>query len=106
MITTVQKTIALEFAKNLVDENYHLAYAILSKNLQAQMTVENLQTNFKEMINPDFGSVDLIELDESQNWDFLYVVLGGDIYSEAIFIHSWVIEDNQPKIDNFDFGRP
>lgn len=95
MFNSIEKALALEFAHNLVGGGYNRAYAMLSQNLQAQMTVENLQTNFLDMISPDFGSVDLIELDESQNWDFLYVVLGGDTYSEAIFIHAWVIEDNK-----------
>ena len=37
---------------------------------------------------------------------FVYVVLGGDMYSEAIIIDSFVTENGKIKIGNFEFGRP
>ena len=50
--------------------------------------------------------VEPLELEESQDWDFVYVVLGGDTYSEAIFIPVFTIEAGQIKIAEFELGRP
>jgi cell filamentation protein len=44
--------------------------------------------------------------DENDGWPFIYIVLGGDIYSEAIIVYSFVVEDGLHKIDRFEFGRP
>jgi hypothetical protein len=47
-------------------------------------------------------------LEENPAWDemFLYVVLGSDVYSEAILIDSFASNNEIPKIDRFQFGRP
>jgi len=34
------------------------------------------------------------------------VVIGGDVYSEAIIIDRFVVEDDQARIDSLEFGRP
>jgi hypothetical protein len=50
--------------------------------------------------------VNPIELEKRDEWPFVYVVLGGDVYSEAIIIESFTLEDGQARIDAVEFGRP
>ena len=103
-----QKTLALEFARTLAKRDYGQAYHMLSLNAQSQLTEDGLREQFESMIPPDWGDVDPIELAENSAWDemFLYVVLGGDGYSEAIIVNSFASDDEIPKIDSFQFGRP
>ena len=60
------------------------------------------------MIPPDFGEVNSIELLENPAWDemFVYVVVGGPVYSEAVMLEAFTSEDGALKIDRFQFGRP
>jgi hypothetical protein len=104
--TSEQKSLALQFAHHLVNGNYNDAYAMLSQNVQNRISIENLQADFERMIDAEWGNVDPVEILENHNYDFIYIVLGGEIYSEAIFINAWVIESENYKIDNFEFGRP
>lgn len=106
MFTPEQKNLALVFARHLVAGDYGAAHALLSQRCQGDISATTLAADFTRMIDAEWGEVDPLELEESEDWPFIYVVLGGDTYSEAIFIHTWVTEDGQPKIDNFEFGRP
>jgi hypothetical protein len=40
----------------------------------------------RDVIDDDWGPIDPLEVDDSEDWPFIYVVLGGDVYSEAILI--------------------
>jgi hypothetical protein len=65
-----------------------------------------LREQFEHMIPLDGGPVNPIELEKRDEWPFVYVVLGGDVYSEAIIIESFTLEDGQARIDAVEFGRP
>jgi hypothetical protein len=108
MFDQQQKILALEFARSLAKRDYRQAYNMLSLNAQSQLTEDALREQFESMIPPDWGDVDPIELEENPAWDemLLYVVLGGDEYSEAIIVNSFASENELPKIDSFQFGRP
>ena len=108
MFDKQQKILALEFARSLAKRDYRQAYNMLSLNAQSQLTEDALREQFESMIPPDWGDVDPIELEENPAWDemLLYVVLGGDVYSEAIIVNSFASENELPKIDSFQFGRP
>ncbi len=71
------------------------------------MNKKALRAKFEYMIPLDWSVVDPIEIyAENDGWPFIYIVLGGDIYSEAIIVYSFVVEDGLHKIDRFEFGRP
>lgn len=106
MFDPTQKTLALDFAHALVRRDYPAAHAMCSRRLQARLDVATLREQFERMIPLDWGQVDPIKLEESDEWPFVYVVLGGDGYSEAIFIASFTLEDGQARIDAVEFGRP
>ena len=109
MFNSVQKSLALQFTHHLVNGNYNDAYGMLSQNLQSEISIENLQADFERMIDAEWGKVDPIEILDDENdydYDFIYIVLGGEIYSEAICIDSFVVEAGDYKIDSFEFGRP
>ena len=108
MFDQKQKTLALEFARSLSKRDYGQAYNMLALDAQSQLTEDALREQFESMIPTDWGDVDPIELEENPGWDemFLYVVLGGDDYSEAIIVNSFASENELPKIDSFEFGRP
>ena len=108
MFDQEQKTLALEFARSLAKRDYRRAYNMLSLDAQSQLTEDGLREQFESMIPPDWGDVDPIELEENPAWDevFLYVVLGGEVYSEAIIVNSFASDNEIPKIDSFQFGRP
>ena len=106
MFDSAQKSLAKEFARVLSQREYDAAHAILSQKLRSQVDVDRLREEFEEMIPLDWGLVDPIELEESGDYPFIYVVLGGDVYSEAIIIDSFSIENNQVKVGRYEFGRP
>jgi hypothetical protein len=108
MFDQEQKLLALEFARSLAKRDYSQAYNMLSLNAQSQLTEQALQEQFESMIPPDWGDVDPIALEENPGWDelFLYVVLGGDAYSEAVIVNSFSSDNEIAKIDSFQFGRP
>ena len=106
MFDPTQKTLALDFARALVRRDYPAAHAMCSRQLQARLDIAALREQFERMIPLDWGQVDPIELEDSDEWPFVYVVLGGDVYSEAIIIESFTLEDGQARIDAVEFGRP
>jgi len=107
MFDTTQKSRGLEFARSLATRDYAQAYSMLSSNSQSRISLDNLRDQFEAMIPLDWGEVDPIELQESPAWDeiFLYVVLGGSMYSEAIIITSFANESGEEKLEAFEFGR-
>ena len=108
MFDQTQKTLALEFARSLATRDYAQAYSMLSLNAQSQMTLDVMREQFEAMIPPDWGDVNPIELEENPAWDeiFIYVVLGGPVYSEAITISSFASDEGIAKVETFEFGRP
>ena len=108
MFDQKQKSLALEFARSLSKRDYKQAYNMLSLNAQSQLTEDGLREQFESMIPLDWGDVNPIELEENPAWNemFLYVVLGGDVYSEAITISSFASDEEKMKIETFEFGRP
>jgi hypothetical protein len=88
---------------------FHFSFLIgitISQRLQSDISMDALVAAFKDVIDDDWGPIDPLEVDDSEDWPFIYVVLGGDVYSEAILITAWATEDGQPKIDGFELGRP
>ncbi|MCU0735531.1 MAG: hypothetical protein MUF20_08395 [Methylotetracoccus sp.] len=106
MFDPTQKTLALNFARTLARGDYFAAHTMCSRQLRAYLDVAALREQFERMIPLDWGQVDPIELEDHDEWPFVYVVLGGNVYSEAIFNKSFTVEDGQARIDSVEFGRP
>ena len=106
MYNSAQKSLAIEFARALSKREYNEAHAMCSQELRTQINVDRLREEFEDMTPLDWGVIDPIELDESGDYPFVYVLLGGDMYSEAIIIDSFSIENNQVKVGRYKFGRP
>jgi hypothetical protein len=108
MFDQVQKDLALSFARALAAKDFARANGMLSAAARSQTAPDTLQSDWEAMIPPEFGRIHPIELFENPAFDelFVYVVLGGEVYSEAIMVEAFVSEDGAPKIDRFQFGRP
>ena len=67
-----------------------------------------MQERFELMIPLDFGDVAPIEIVSDPSWDamFVYVSLGGPIYSEAIIVSAFAEENGRQTVDAVEFGRP
>ena len=108
MFDQAQKSLALEFARSLARRDYAQAYGMLSLDAQSRVTLDVMREQFEAMIPLDWGDVSPVQLEENPAWDdmFVYIVLGGAVYSEAIIISSFASEAGKQKVENYEFGRP
>ena len=108
MFDQSQKELALAFARALAARHYDQAYGMLSAAAQSRIPLGRFRDDFDAMIPLDWGAVDPIALVENPAWEamFLYVVLGGKVYSEAVIVESFATEGDTLKIERFQFGRP
>ena len=101
-----QKAIAILFVEKLVARDYWAALELCSEELRSSLNERSLGEEFEVIIPLDWGQVDSIRLDENDTFPFVYITLGGDVFSEAIIIHSFATENGQIKIARFELGRP
>lgn len=106
MFSAEHQALALEFARLLAARDYAAAYELCSAGLRERVGLEQLQQDFEWMIPLDWGAIEPIEVHEGEGWPFVYVALGGAVYSEAVIISGFVEEEDSLKIDGFDLGRP
>jgi hypothetical protein len=108
------KGVALAFATALAARDYPGALAMTSRQFQAVNTPETLRAAFEAIVPPDWGPVDPLELGltmdswpgrEPDDVGWAYVVLGGDVYSEAVTV---VVtrDEGQLRIRTVEYGRP
>ena len=101
-----QKTTAVVFAQKLADRDYQAALELCSDELKSGMSENSLSEEFEAIVPLDWGEVDPIGLEENDAFPFVYITLGGDVYSEAIIVHSFATEKGQTRIASFELGRP
>ena len=108
MFDQSQKDLALSFARAVAAKDYAKAYGMLSAGARSRLTQKQFRADVDHMLPPEFGDVDPIELmDVPGAADmFVYVVLGGEVYSEAIMVEAFTLDDGAPKIERFTLGRP
>jgi len=106
MFNQNEKTTALLFARTLADRDYIAALALCSDDLNSKLNDRMLGEEFEAIIPLGWGKIYPIELEENSAFPFVYITLGGDVYSEAIIVHSFVTENGQVKIAGFELGRP
>ena len=114
MLLKNAKDTALEFSSLMASRNYSDAYEMTSNSFKDNFTLQELKATFEDMIPIDWGEVSPIEIGETmKEWPakemsdiaWVYVVLGGDVYSEALILI--VTEENgSTKIRDIEFGRP
>jgi len=101
-----KKALALAFARVLSQRDYTAAHEMLSAGQKRNLYADKLGEAFEGIIPLDWGIVDPIEIYGDDSLPFLYVVLGGEVYSEVIIINEIISEDGLNKISDFQFGRP
>ena len=101
-----QKSTAILFAQKLVARDYDAALELCSEELKASLNERSLGEEYEAIIPLDWGKVDSIRLEENGPLPFVYITLGGDVFSEAIIVHAFATENGQPKIASFELGRP
>ncbi|KOR31750.1 hypothetical protein TI05_11625 [Achromatium sp. WMS3] len=106
MFNDNQKQVAIKFAESLSQRKYDIAYSMCSKDLQSKSSVDEMKNNFEQIIPTNWGNIDPIEIVDNNQFPFIYIVLGGDIYSESIIISSFISENNEIKINEYELGRP
>lgn len=108
------KDTALKFSNLMSSRNYSDAYEMTSKKFKNNFSATELQENFEDMIPSDWGEVSPIEVGETMmEWPakessdiaWVYVILGGDVYSEALTL-ILTSEEDSIKIREIEFGRP
>lgn len=108
------KNTALTFCNLMSSRNYDQAFAMTSKEFQQSHNAEELQSRFEDIVPRDWGEINPIEVGETMTeWPakeaadvaWVYVVLGSDVYSEALIL---VITDdgNTLKVRDIEYGRP
>lgn len=108
------KEIAMQFAKLLANRNYSDAYEMTTQEYRKKNSLEQIQEHFEALIPMDWGAIDPIEVGETMNdWrgkeatdvGWIYVSLGGDVYSEAVTV---IIAEEKGalKVREVEFGRP
>lgn len=101
-----QKAIAALFARCMVNRDYQAALELCSEELKSAMNVKGLGEEFEAIVPLDWGEVDSITVEENDAFPFVYITLAGDVFSEAIIVHSFTNENEQARIASFELGRP
>jgi hypothetical protein len=101
-----QKTTAVQFAQKLADRDYQAAHELCSEALKSGMNSSQLGEEFETVVPLDWGAIDSVELEDNDAFPFVYITLGGDVFSEAIIVHAFATENGQTKIAGFELGRP
>lgn len=108
MFDRASKELALNFARAVAGKHFAKAYGMLSAAAQSQLTPDQFRADVEQMLPPELGRVEPIEIVEDPAWadTFIYVALGGEVYSEAVMVEAVASEDGVLKVDRFQFGRP
>lgn len=108
------KDTALKFSKLMSLRNYADAYEMTSIKFKESFSATEMQASFEDMIPSDWGEISPIEVGETMmEWPakessdvaWVYMILGGDVYSEA-FTLIITSEQNSIKIREIEFARP
>jgi hypothetical protein len=106
--------VALAFANALASRDYAGAYALASRSYRESRSLDDMRAEFETIVPLDWTTVGPIEIGQTmQDWPgrkptdagWVYVSVGGDVYSEAITV---VVtrEDDELKVRTVEFGRP
>lgn len=106
--------VALAFGRALVARDYGEAFALTASEYQRRRTLEQMRDAFEALVPADWGTASAVDAGHTMtDWPgkqgadvgWVYVSIGGDVYSEAITI---VVgrDDGSLKVRDVEFGRP
>jgi hypothetical protein len=106
--------VALAFTKALAARDYDAAYALTSRAYRDGTSLKAMTDAFEAIVPPDWQSVGPIEAGvtmddwpgrEASDAGWVYVSVGGDVYSEAVTVIV-TREDGDLSVRAVEFGRP
>jgi len=108
------KQVGLAFTKALAARDYGAAYALTSRAYRDSTSLQALEAAFETIVPSDWNTVGPIEVGEAmEDWPgrepsdvgWVYVSVGGDVYSEAVTV---VVtrEEGELRVRAVEFGRP
>jgi hypothetical protein len=111
---TPAETVALAFARALIDREYWQAHHMTTDEFQSQCSCPDMQQHFEAIAPIDGFAIPQIEIVlVMDDWShklpndlqWIYVAIAGEYYSEAIAV---VVADEQEtlKIRSVEWGRP
>jgi len=106
-------SVALAFGRTLTARDYGAAYAMTTGEYQRRLTLDQMRAAFESIVPPDWGASSVDVGHTMSDWPgrqasdvgWIYVSIGGDVYSEAITVVV-ALEDGLPKVRDVEFGRP
>ena len=105
---------AVAFGRALVTRDFAAAYAMTSRDYQRRATLEQMRAAFEAIVPADWGAgarVDVVHtMDDwpgrqSTDAGWVYVSIGGDVYSEGVTVVV-TAENGSLKVRDAEFGRP
>jgi hypothetical protein len=106
--------VALAFTKALAARDYEAAYALTSRAYREGTSLKAMADAFEAIVPLDWGTVAPVDVGvtmddwpgrEPSDAGWVYVSVGGDVYSEAVTV---VVtrEDGELRVRTVEFGRP
>lgn len=108
------RQVAIEFTRLLAAREYAKAHAMTSQEYRTRASVDQLRTDFENIVPPDWGPMGPIEVGQTMtSWPgkhpadlgWAYVSIGGNVYSEALVVVV-VSENGEARVREVEFGRP
>lgn len=107
-------SVALAFGTALVARDYAAAYGMTASDYQRRVTLDRMRESFEAVVPPDWGAEARVDAGHTMDdWPgkqaadagWVYVSIGGDVYSEAITVVV-TMENGSLKVREVEFGRP
>jgi len=108
------RSVGVDFANALARRDYSAAYAMTSSEYQRGTTIAEMQAAFEAIVPTSWSTVGPIEAGVTmETWPdkqpsdvgWVYVSIGGDVYSEAVIVVV-TVEADALKVRTVEFGRP
>ena len=111
---TTSEELAIEFVRALANREFVTAYDLTTADFRSACSCEEMQNEFESIVPEDWGVIDPIEIGTSMDdWPgkskddikWVYVVIGGDAYSEAVILVT-AQQSGILRVRQVEWGRP
>jgi len=108
------EALAIEFVRALANREYVTAYDLTASEFRSVFSCEEMQNEFESIVPEDWGAIDPIEIGTTMDdWPgkleddikWVYVVIGGDMYSEAVVLVT-AQQSGILRVRQVEWGRP
>ena len=105
---------AIAFARALTSGDFAAAYGMTSREYRRGTSLGAMQTAYEALVPAEFGPVSSVEVGlrldswpekEPTDVSWVYVSIGGDVFSEAVIVVV-TTEDGALRLRDVQFGRP